>query len=207
MASEKPAVRGLERLIEGNERFVAEATRVAGPAGLQRVLSAQDPFAVVLTCADARVVPELIFDETIGRLFVVRVAGNVPGPEEMGSIEYAVDRFGCPLVLVLGHTRCGAVALSMPDNPDGWEPSRFVAASPGVKAIVDRIKENLDPLEDIQPERSRGAWRAAVEQNVRSAVERVRGSSTMIAAASGRRTVVVGAVYDVETGEVEFLDE
>ncbi len=208
MASDKPAIRRLERLIEGNERFVREVDRTVGAADRPAFLSAQHPLAVVLTCADARVVPELIFDQSIGRLFVIRVAGNVAGPAELGSIEYAIDRFDCPLVVVLGHTQCGAVSLAMPDPPDDWTPDAIVAASPNVRALLDPIGRSLDPFEEVEPAPPDEAWRQAVEWNVRSVVDQIAASSvSLVAAVAQHRTVVVGAVYDVESGEVEFLDE
>lgn len=205
MGSVKPAIHGLERLLEGNERFRAEVAKTFGAVRAKEVLSTQKPFAVVLACSDARVVPELLFDQSLGRLFVVRVAGNVPGPEEIGSIEYAVDRLGSRLVLVLGHTRCGAVAASLDPSPDPVAFSAEVAASPNLRAITDRIRASFDPLQDLEGRTPEEAWRHAVEQNVRAVVEQIPAASAALARAADDGVRIVGAVYDVETGVVEPL--
>lgn len=208
MASTKPAQHALERLMEGNGRFVEEVDRTVGAARRQAFLSSQRTFAVVLACSDSRVVPELVFDEGFGRLFVVRVAGAIPGPEQLGSIEYAVERFGCRLVVVMGHTQCGAVAAALDDPPDPIELRQIVAESPNLKAITDRIQASFDPLEMRDPRPPAELWREAVRETVVSSVEQVRASSLAIVDAINRaQVVVVGAIYDVETGKVEFLED
>ncbi len=208
MGSEKPAVRSLERLIEGNGRFIAEVDNAVGSVRRKSTLSTQQPFAVVLACSDARVVPELVFDQTIGRLFVIRVAGNVAGSDELASIEYAVARFGCRLVVVLGHTKCGAVGLALDPPADDWEPPALVAGSVQVNGLLDAVRGSFDPIGVVEPVPVDEAWRRAVEQNVRAAVARVRGGTlSLVEAVRESGLAVVGAIYDVETGEVEFLAE
>ena len=109
----EPARAALVRLAAGNRRFVDAASTAVGPDGLRDALATAEPFAVVLGCSDSRVVPETIFGETLGKLFVVRVAGNLAESIELGSIEYAIARWGCPLLVVLAYTQCGAVGCAI----------------------------------------------------------------------------------------------
>lgn len=189
----------LQRLREGNARFVAgEAGAPARLSAARReeLVKGQTPFAVVLGCADSRVPVEHIFDQGPGDLFVVRVAGNVAAPAALGSIEYAVGVLGCRLLVVLGHSGCGAVQATLDHLDDLSGP-----LSPALASIVDRIAGAVGPLEaeggdDLLPR--------CVEQNVRSAVAELGRELPKGPADSVHPR---GAVYDLATGKVEFLDE
>ncbi len=193
----------LDRLREGNRRFLDAISHDADPSATREALAVADPYVVILACADSRAAPEIILDETLGRLFVVRVAGNVAGPAELGSIEMAVERWDCPLVLVLGHTRCAAVAAALGIAEDGPEPGRPNAAASGslgdllaiVRANVGRAGRSRSPQ----------AWEDAVAANVRGTRDSILESSPGLRrrAADGRLQVA-GAIYRLETGEVEF---
>src|SRR4249920_2929207 len=142
------AEEALERLREGNRRFAANIEGGAVPATQPRrdaLPADQMPFAIILGCSDARVPAEIVFDQGLGDLFVIRVAGNVVAPSQIGSVEFAVERFGVELVVVLGHSRCGAVdatleALSRPGQPQ----------SPGLRSIVDRVRPSIEGLLDTE---------------------------------------------------------
>lgn len=200
------ALEALATLKEGNRRFVEGVDQHVLDALAHRreaFAGGQAPAAVVLGCSDSRVPPEIIFDQGLGELFVIRVAGNIASPSQVGSVEFAVQVLGVRLVVVLGHTSCGAVsatldALLQPDS----------AITPGMASIVDVIRPALAP---VVAEGSAGAepmLRAAVEANVRASVAELR--TGLSGARPGRGdeadpVLVVGAVYDVDTGSVDFL--
>jgi carbonic anhydrase len=194
----------LGRLRAGNARFCDELAGSPDPEAATAALSVADPYAVVLGCSDSRVPPELVFDETIGRLFVVRVAAHLAGNEEIGTIEYAVARWNCPVVVVLGHTQCAAIAAAMDPPPPGMEAPPNTADSTQLSMLLDTIRSNLG---GARSESSADPWGDAVRANVRRTIERMLLWSMPI-----RRRVeagnleVVAAVYHVETGQVEFLD-
>jgi len=194
---------GLARLAEGNARFLDGIAASPDPAGLAAALVAADPYAIVLGCSDSRVPPELIFDEGAGRLFVVRVASNVAGQSEIGSIEYAIARWNCPLLLVLGHTQCGGVAAAMDRLPAGADA---VPADPGavnLGPLLSSIKFNVGRASTTAPD----PWLDAVKLNVQGTVEALQLWSPMIRElVKLRRLAIVGAIYHVETGAVEFLE-
>ena len=189
----------LVRLTEGNRRFVAGKRRkiLVTPAD---VADAQQPFAVILGCSDARVPVETVFDQGVGDLFVIRVAGHVVNPSQIGSVEYAVSQFGTRLVVVLGHTRCGAVTATLRTLVEGETPeSRHIAA------ITDRIAPNIAPLLSIVDPVAR--LDQAVVANVRASMNHLcHGSKTLDDLTQSGRLEVRGAVYKLETGKVEFLD-
>jgi carbonic anhydrase len=138
------ALEALERLQEGNRRFVSGATGPEAPSGPSRrreLAEGQEPFAIILGCSDSRVPAELVFDQGLGDLFVIRVAGNIVAPSQVGSVEFAADRFGTRLVVVMGHSRCGAIQATL-------EELRRPTAdrSPNLRAIVDRIRPSVKPL-------------------------------------------------------------
>ena len=171
----------IERLLAGNRRY-----RESSDAALRErtAVHGQHPRAIVVACSDARVIPEEIFDAVLGELFVIRVAGNVLDNHQLGSIEYAAAHLGCPLVIVLGHTRCGAVAATLHGESDGF--IRYITDE-----IAAAIGEERDPLR-------------ACEKNILHAVERVRHE---FAGHPEIDTVTVrGAVYDVLDGSVRFVD-
>ncbi len=201
------AAEALERLRVGNQRFAEHLTLpVAGfDRGREAVLGAtQEPFAIILGCSDSRVPAELVFDQGFGDLFVIRVAGNIVAPSQVGSIEFAAARFHTPLVVVLGHTSCGAIEATLE------ELRRPVAQqSPNLRSIVDRIRPSVETLlETHRPEDSDDDLIAyAVRANVRASVNHLRHGSALLElliATNGLR--VVGAEYSLTTGLVEFLD-
>lgn len=193
----------LKRLSEGNRRFAAgtsnrnEAEVLAHLAELQ---SAQTPFAIVLACSDSRVPVEIIFDQGLGDLFVIRVAGNVVAPSQVGSVEYAAAQLGAKLVVVLGHSNCGAVDATLMELRREQEHR-----SPNLRAIVDRIRPAVEPLMDDE---GHVDLQEAVVANVRHSVARLKHGSLILEQLieSGTLTVV-GAEYSIERGEVKFLDD
>jgi carbonic anhydrase len=185
----------LQRLKEGNARFVADMPKEAEPGSKRRIelSQGQRPIAVVLTCSDSRAAPEFIFDKGLGVLFVVRVAGNVGGPEVYASIEYAVAELKTPLVVVLGHTRCGAVAAALKAKDP---PSEFL------RQLVSQIRTGGD---------SAGAPRDAVDAAARNnarhqAALLPRQSRIVEDFVAGGRAKIVPAFYDLKTGVVEWLE-
>ena len=163
----------------------------------------QQPFAVILGCSDARVPAEIVFDQGLGDLFVIRVAGNVVAPSGVGSVEFAVERFGVQLVVVLGHTRCGAIdatleVLARPDQPQ----------SRGLRSIVDRVRPAIEGLVAADSGRDRTRLvQDAVRANIRASVNQLRhGSEILERLVLAARVQVVGAEYALDSGEVTFLD-
>lgn len=196
----------LQHLKEGNERFVkGQTAHVEAVERIHRGVSveSQSPFAIVLACSDSRVPIELIFDQGIGDLFVIRVAGNIVAPSQIGSVEYAARQFGTKLVLVLGHTNCGAVIATLNELA-----KRESHRSPNLRAIVDRVRPALEPV-IAHHEMSEGdeVLRDSVRANIRSSVERLsHGSRILERLVDDGELVVIGAEYSVETGAVEFFD-
>src|SRR5262249_23186127 len=157
----------------------------------------------ILGCSDSRVPAEIIFDQGLGDLFVIRVAGNVVAPSQIGSVEFALERFATPLVVVLGHTSCGGVGATL-----DVLHSRAQPGSGGVMSIGDRTRPGIEPLLQTelagQPD---ALMRASIRANVRASANQLRHGSEIIERMVGeRRVVVVGGVYDLATGEVEFFD-
>ena len=136
------ALEALERLRAGNARFVAQSRGAGGsPEGSRRLAQQQEPFAIILGCSDARVPAEIVFDQGLGDLFVIRVAGNIVAPSQVGSVEFAAARFGTRLVVVLGHSQCGAVLATLEDLRRPGEPQ-----SRNLRAIVDRVRPSVAGL-------------------------------------------------------------
>ncbi len=196
-----PASDALHRLREGNRRFVAGTSNTSKSfSGARRaeLVGGQSPFAAILACSDSRVPVELIFDQGLGDLFVIRVAGNVVAPSQIGSIEYAASQLGARLVVVLGHSNCGAVDATLKELAREQEHR-----SPNLRAIVDRIKPAIEPLMG-----NGVSLQDAVAANVRHAVERLhRGSDILEQFIADGELTVVGAEYSIESGEVRFLDD
>jgi len=192
-----PAQEVLARLREGNRRFVEGGH---GPVG--RPSAAQQPFAIVLGCSDSRVPAELVFGQGFGDLFVIRVAGNIVAPSQIGSVEFAVERFETRLAVVLGHTQCGAVAATLEElrQPHANQ-------SPNLRAIVGRIRPAVEPL--LGTPLARDAVKLAheaIRANVRASVHQLRHGSALLERRIERDgLLIVGAEYSVETGDVEFL--
>lgn len=200
------AVEALERLAQGNLRFVSEARgshSLAGHARFRELATGQEPFAIILGCSDSRVPAEIIFDRGLGDLFVIRVAGNIVAPSQMGSVEFAAERFGTRLVVVLGHSVCGAVLATLE------ELQRPTAnRSPNLHSIVDRIRPSLEPLLHSEFRHSADELvKHAVRANIRASVERLRhGSQLLERLVQNESLVVVGAEYSLDTGVVDFFE-
>lgn len=196
------AAQALQRLCEGNERFVRRL-RDEGHADvsfdLQQLVADQRPFAIVLGCSDSRAPVEIIFDQGPGDLFVVRVAGNIVAPSLIGSIEFAATKFGTGLVVVLGHTRCGAVAESL-----AVMRGEATAPSANLQEIIEHIGPTLTSLPDscAAEELARLATRANVQHSMR---ELLSGSAILSGLVDEQRLTIVGAEYALESGRVEFF--
>jgi carbonic anhydrase len=200
------AIEALERLRAGNRRFVS-GVRSLDPlmsqARRQEFVVGQQPFAVILGCSDSRVPVEIVFDQGLGDLFVIRVAGNIVAPSQIGSVEFAADRFGTRLVVVLGHTRCGAVLATLEElQPSAERPSR------NLSSIVDRIRPSVEALLATELRHDRDTLaRQAVRANVRVSANALRHGSGILERLIQRDELrVVGAEYSLETGVVDFFD-
>ena len=195
----------LERLKEGNRRFVANQSIVdCGPSRRAALVLGQEPFAVILGCSDSRVPAEIVFDQGMGDLFIIRVAGNIVAPSQIGSIEFAATRFRSRLVVVMGHSGCGAVSATL-DELLG----HAAADSRGLRSIVDRIRPSLTPLVASSPAGGvESLMHDAVRANLRAAVEHVRHDSPLLESLIQRDgLLVVGAEYSLESGTVSFFDD
>jgi len=197
----------LLELRDGNRRFVAgevDAESIASRAHQAGMSGGQNPFAIVLACSDSRVPVELVFDQGLGDLFVIRVAGNIVAPSQIGSIEFAAEQFGTRLVVVLGHTNCGAVIATLKELA-----LKESHRSPNLRAIVDRIRPAVEPvLEAHKDDEDHGVIHDAVLANIRASVERLsHGSLILERLIDNKELVIRGAVYSIETGAVEFFDE
>lgn len=187
----------LSSLRAGNQRFVKGYVEHPhqSASDRRRLAAKQTPHAVVITCSDSRVVPELIFDQGLGDLFVVRVAGNTVGDRELGSVEYALEHLGAQLVVVLGHTKCGAVKAAFETH--GHLPG-------ALDSIVNPIRPSVTSSHHQMGDRLTNA----VRQNVRSVVKYLGGADALMRKEIKEHQVrVVGGVYDLETGIVSLLDE
>jgi carbonic anhydrase len=195
----------VDRLLSGNSRFLAAIASAPDPEAAIAGLRFADPYAIVLGCSDSRVPPEVVFDEPPGRLFVVRVASNVAGSAEIGSIEYALARWECPLLVVLGHTECGGIAAALDRLPPGADPAPDALGAVHLGSLLSSIKTNLGRSPECV---SDDPWRDAVCLNVRRTVELLQNWSEPIhrRVAAGR-LIVVGAIYDVTTGAVGILTD
>jgi carbonic anhydrase len=196
----------LDRLLEGNRRFVAGSPGVEGPTSAARraeLVAGQEPFAIILGCSDSRVPAEIVFDQGLGDLFVIRVAGNVVAPSQIGSVEFAADRFGTRLVVVLGHSQCGAVLATLEEVRRASE-----TRSRNLRSIVDRIRPSVEGLLAAglasDPE---ALARQAVRANVRAAANQLRHGSDLIERLCERDgLLIVGAEYSLESGVVDVFD-
>ena len=201
------AADALDRLREGNERFASNASdivKLVSPARREQLLAAQNPFAIVLGCSDSRVPAEIVFDQGLGDLFVIRVAGNIVAPSLLGSIEFSARLHGVRLVLVLGHTQCGAIQATLDEleQPSGDR-------SPNLSSIVNRIRPSVETLRESGLGGDRDTLvRHATRANIRQSTAHIRNGSRVIEeliAHDGLR--VVGAEYSLESGLVDFFDD
>ena len=197
----------LIRLQEGNRRF---ASNVRGPdaflghARRAELTNGQEPFAIILGCSDSRVPAEMVFDQGLGDLFVIRVAGNIVAPSQVGSVEFAAARFGTRLVVVLGHSQCGVILATIEELRRPTENQ-----SRNLRAIVDRVRPAVEGLFATDLRHDADALvRHAVRTNIRASVHHLRhGSPVLEQLIQDDGLLVVGAEYSLETGAVEFFDE
>ena len=200
-----PATEALELLKKGNQRFVAETRKTTGSDQTRRtqLTVGQEPFAIILGCSDSRVPAELVFDVGLGDLFVIRVAGNIVAPSQVGSVEFAVDRFKTRLVVVLGHSNCGAVCATLDELKQPAEQR-----SPNMAAIVDRIRPSIEVLLDTDVRNSPDdLLHHAVVANIRASANQLRhGSQIIEKLVQEDGLMIVGAHYSLDTGEVEFFE-
>jgi carbonic anhydrase len=191
----------LRRLADGNARFLRGESRFTGMRreDLDRLATGQQPFATVLGCADSRVPPELIFDAVLGELFVIRVAGNVLSAEVAGSMQYAGAHLRTPLFVVLGHEGCGAVSAALESQFDGVQHrSRIQILVESILPALQGVGPQLPPAQRLS---------AAVEANVRWTVQVIADSPEGRARIHEGRMRLVGAIYELTTGRVRFLDD
>ena len=196
----------LNRLREGNLRFTSNL-RALEPlfshTRREELLSGQAPFAMILGCSDSRVPAEIVFDQGLGDLFVIRVAGNIVAPSQIGSVEFAVSQFGTRLVVVLGHSQCGAVCATIDELTN-----KDTSSSENIRAIVDRVKPSIQSLMATDLKNDPEALeKEAVRANVRASVNQLRHGSTIIEnLVDTDGLLIVGAEYSLETGVVDFFD-
>jgi carbonic anhydrase len=195
------AEEALQRLIDGNERFLKGAVRMSGTPveTITRLTKGQQPFATILGCSDSRVPPEWIFDAGLGELFVVRVAGNIISPEVAGSLQYAGAHLHTPLFVVLGHEGCGAIQAALETKFQG------VRQRSRIQLLVDGILPALKGVDPRLPPRKRLAQ--AVEKNVRRTVQTILESPEGKARRAEGWMKIVGAIYEIRTGRVRFLED
>ena len=200
------AQQALQRLKEGNRRFVERVRNHEAALGASpqiHLTQEQQPFAIVLGCSDSRVPAELVFDQGLGDLFVIRVAGNIVAPSLIGSVEFAAEQFGTRLVVVLGHSRCGAIQATLEQLRRPAENQ-----SPNIRSIVDRVRPSIEGLLRTELRNDEDALvRQAVRANVGVSVSHLRyGSDVLERLIQNDGLAVVGAEYSLETGEVDFFD-
>ena len=195
----------LARLREGNRRFVAGQPTTPPLTSYERKALAADqsPFAIVLGCSDSRVPAELVFDQGFGDLFVIRVAGNIVAPSQVGSVEFAASKFGTKLVVVMGHSGCGAITAAVEERLDG-----ATTESRNLRSIVDRVRPSVQSVIAGWRDHDRTTLvREAVRANVRASVDHLRHGSELLETLIQRDgLVIVGAKYSLDTGVVTFLE-
>ena len=198
------ATEALEQLRAGNSRFVSGGQlmeSLANPKRRSELKFGQEPFAIILGCSDSRVPAEIVFDFSLGHLFVIRVAGNIVAPSQIGSIEFATEQFGTRLVVVMGHADCGAVLATINELKRPTE-----SRSPNLSAIVDRIRPAVEPLMAAETGET-ALLNQAVRANIHASVNHLRqGSNILENQISNEGLQIVGAEYSLVSGAVEFLD-
>ena len=198
------AAEALERLRAGNRRFASgERCGTTNRTVEQReALDTQSPFAIILGCSDSRGPAEIVFDQGLGDLFVIRVAGNVVAPSQIGSVEFAAERYGTRLVVVLGHSQCGAILATLEELQQPSENQ-----SRNLRSIVDRVRPSVEPLLKTELRHDVDAlMEHAVRANVAVSVSHLRhGSELLEKLIQNEGLLVVGGEYLLETGEVEFF--
>ena len=202
----RAAREALERLREGNLRFASDRrdaeTSLDRPRRLE-LAKGQEPFAIILGCSDSRVPAEIVFDQGLGDLFVIRVAGNIVAPSQVGSVEFAAARFGTRLVVVLGHSECGAILATLEELRRPTENQ-----SPNLRAIVDRVRPAVEPLMTLGGIDEAALVHDAVRANIRASVEGLRhGSAILEALVREDGLLIVGAEYGLASGQVTFFEQ
>jgi carbonic anhydrase len=202
-----PAREALERLQAGNARFTAHlrsADEIVSHTRRPALTMVQEPFAIILGCSDARVPAELVFDQGLGDLFVIRVAGNIVARSQVGSVEFAAERFHTRLVVVLGHSQCGAIEATLQELRRPTENQ-----SRNLSAIVERVRPSVEGLLGTDLARDPDALaKEATRANIRASVDHLRhGSEVLEHLIRENGLMVVGAEYSVETGVVDFFGE
>jgi len=201
-----PAREALERLREGNLRFAANvrgSDAFVSHTRRAELASGQQPFAIILGCSDSRVPAEIVFDQGLGDLFVIRVAGNSVAPSQVGSVEFSAARYFTRLVVVLGHSQCGAILATLEELLTPSENQ-----SHNLRAIVDRVRPSVEALLQTELRHDSDALvREAVRANIRASVDHLRHGSQVLEELIQRDgLLVVGAEYSLESGVVEFFE-
>jgi carbonic anhydrase len=201
-----PAREALERLREGNRRFASDeigSVALTSRSRRDQLAAGQEPFAIILGCSDSRVPAEIVFDQGLGDLFVIRVAGNIVAPSQVGSVEFAAARFSTRLVVVLGHSQCGAILATLEELQQPTE-----GQSRNLHAIVDRVRPSVEALLTTELRHdAEGLVREAIRSNIRASASHLRhGSEILEQLIADEGLVIVGAEYSLETGVVEFFD-
>jgi carbonic anhydrase len=201
-----PASDALQRLKDGNLRFVSnqrDSDTFVSPAQRLELAQNQEPFAIILGCSDSRVPAEIVFDQGLGDLFVIRVAGNIVAPSQVGSVEFAAERYHTRLVVVLGHSQCGAILATLEELQRSADHQ-----SPNLRAIVDRVRPSVQGLLKTSLRHDRDELvRQAVRGNISASADHLRhGSQVLEQLIKDAGLLVVGAEYSLETGVVEFFD-
>ncbi len=196
----------LERLREGNGRFASGARSsdiLTSQARRNELAAGQEPFAIILGCSDSRVPAEIVFDQGLGDLFVIRVAGNIVASSQVGSVEFAAARFGTRLVVVLGHSQCGAILATLEELQQPTD-----CQSRNLRSIVDRIRPSVETLLATELRHDQDALvRESVRANIRASANHLRhGSEVLEQLVQNNGLLVVGAEYSLETGAVDFFD-
>jgi carbonic anhydrase len=200
------AHKAFRRLREGNRRFAAGIRSTSTRPSEERrneLVDGQNPFAIILGCSDSRVPAELVFDQGLGDLFVIRIAGNIVAPSQIGSVEFAAEAFGTPLVVVLGHSRCGAISATLEEI---LRPTEL--QSRHLRSIVERIRPSVAPLLATELRHDPDALvQQAVRANVLASANHLRhGSEILEQRIDSGELLIVGAEYSLETGQVDFFD-
>ena len=201
-----PAREALQRLVQGNKRFVKkrrDGKSLAQNDSSWLEVKPRGPFAIILSCSDARAPAEILFDQGLGDLFVIRVAGNIVAPSQVGSVEFAAATTKAQLVIVMGHSECGAVKATL----DAMKGKKSVTAE-NIQAIVGRIRPHIEKVASRSRLTSKNAiWRDAVRANVLASTDHLRhGSRFLEELVREKKLVIIGAEYCIETGLIDFFD-
>lgn len=193
----------LKRLLDGNQRYRANHTTIretSTPSIREALSTGQKPFAIILSCSDSRVPPEIIFDKGLGEIFVVRVAGNIADPVILGSIEYAAEHFGSPLIVVLGHNRCGAVTAAVESQ---GHPHGNIGAI--IKTITPAVKQ---ARKDAKGAGKSDLVESAIDNNIKLVAKSLIEQSPVIRSlVDAGKVKIIGAKYDLDDGTVRLLEK